>query len=148
LPYAHASHFAPDQLMPALRIYRKEFQPSEALDRPYVMVGAQLYAADSDDDARRLFTSPQQQWVNRFRGLAGPLPAPVDSMDGRWNSGEAGQIAHMLMYAFVGSPDTVRSRLEAFITQTEADEIILASQIYDHAARLRSYEIAASIRDS
>ena len=148
LPYAHASHFAPDHLMPALRIYREEFQPSDALDRPYVMVGAQLYAADSDDDAHRLFTSPQQQWVNRFRGLAGPLPAPVDSMDGRWNAGEAGQIAHMLTYAFVGSPDTVRRRLEAFITQTEADEIILASQIYDHAARLRSYEIAASIRDS
>jgi luciferase family oxidoreductase group 1 len=146
LPYAYASHFAPDHLMPALQIYRDEFQPSEVLDRPYAMVGAQLYAADTDEEARRLFTSPQQQWVNRFRGTVGPLPPPIDSMDGRWNEGEAGQIAHMLRYAFVGSPETVRSRIEDFLAQTRADELILASQIYDHDARLRAYEIAAAIR--
>jgi luciferase family oxidoreductase group 1 len=147
LPYAYASHFAPDHLMAALHLYRSEFQPSEVLERPYAMVGAQLYAADTDEAAQRLFTSPQQQWVNRFRGLAGPLPPPVDTMEGRWNPAEAAQIAHMLTYAFVGSPATIKGEIERFIAATAADEVIFASQIYDHAARLRSYELTAEVRD-
>jgi luciferase family oxidoreductase group 1 len=146
LPFAFASHFAPDHLMAALDVYRSTFEPSAALERPYAMVGAQLYAADTDEEARRLFTSPLQQWANRFRGLAGPLPPPVESMDGRWSSAEAAQISHMLTYSFVGSAETVRRDLSAFIRQTEADEVILASQIYDHRARLRSYTIAAEVR--
>jgi luciferase family oxidoreductase group 1 len=146
LPYAYASHFAPDHLMAALHLYRSEFRPSALLDRPYAMVGAQLYAADTDEEARRLFTSPQQQWVNRFRGAVGPLPPPVATMEGRWNPAEAAQIAHMLTYAFVGSPETIRRALARFIADTAADEVILASQIFDHAARLRSYEITAQVR--
>jgi luciferase family oxidoreductase group 1 len=146
LPFAFASHFAPDHLMGAIERYRRAFQPSAALERPYVMVGAQLYAADTDEEARRLFTSPQQQWANRFRGLAGPLPAPVDSMDGRWSPEEAAQISHMLTYAFVGAPDSIRRRLGEFLRLTSADEVILATQIFDHAARLRSYAIAAEVR--
>jgi luciferase family oxidoreductase group 1 len=144
LPFAFASHFAPDHLMDALHVYRTTFAPSETRDRPYVMAGAQLFAADTDEEARRLFTSPQQQWVNRFRGLAGPVPPPVESMEGRWSPAEEAQISHMLTYAFVGSPETVRRGLERFISLTNADEVILTGQIYDHAARLRSYEILAA----
>jgi luciferase family oxidoreductase group 1 len=146
LPFAFASHFAPDHLMAALDVYRSTFEPSAVLERPYAMVGAQLYAADTAEEARLLFTSPLQQWANRFHGLAGPLPPPVESMDGRWSSAEAAQISHMLTYAFVGSRETVRRDLAEFIRQTEADEVMLASQIFDHAARLRSYAIAAEVR--
>jgi luciferase family oxidoreductase group 1 len=146
LPFAFASHFAPDHLMPALDVYRSTFQASAALERPYAMVGAQLYAADTDEEARRLFTSPLQQWANRFHGLAGPLPPPVDNMDGRWSPAEAAQISHMLTYSFVGGAETVRRGLAEFIRQTEADEVIFASQIFEHRARLRSYAIAAEVR--
>ena len=145
LPFAFASHFAPDHLMDALHLYRTTFEPSATLARPYAMVGAQIFAADTDEAAQRLFTSPLLQWTNRFRGLPGPLPPPVDSMDGRWSPAEEQQIRHMLSYAFVGSPATVRAGLARFIAETQADELILAAQIYDHAARLRSYEIAAAI---
>jgi luciferase family oxidoreductase group 1 len=145
LPFAFASHFAPDHLMDALRIYRATFEPSAALARPYAMVGVQIYAADTDEDAQRLFTSPLLQWTNRFRGVAGALPPPVDSMEGRWNPAEAAQIQHMLTYAFVGSAQTVAARLTSFLTETAADELIVASQIYDHAARLRSYDLTAQI---
>ncbi len=148
LPFAFASHFAPDHLMEALHLYRTGFRPSDAHDRPYAMVGAQLYAADTDEDARRLFTSPQQQWANRFRGLAGPLPPPVESMDGRWSAAEAAQISHLLTYAFVGSAETVRRGLRQFVDDTRADEVIVASQIFDHAARVRSYEITAEVLSS
>jgi luciferase family oxidoreductase group 1 len=145
LPFAFASHFAPDHLMDALHLYRSTFEPSDALDRPYAMVGAQIFAADSDAEAQRLFTSPLQQWTNRFRGLPGPLPPPVDSMDGRWSEAERQQTLHMLSYAFVGSPATIRPQLERFIDQTRADEVIFAAQIYDHAARLRAYDLTAQI---
>ena len=148
LPFAFASHFAPDYLMDALAVYRGAFQPSEALQRPYVIAGAQIFAADTDEDARRLFTSPQQQWVNRFRGMPGPLPPPVESMTGRWSPTEEAQIAHMLTYAFVGSASTVQRDLQRFLERTQADEVILAAQIFDHAARLRSYEIAADVRNA
>jgi len=147
LPFAFASHFAPDHLMAALHLYRSDFRPSDTLGRPHAMAGAQLYAADTDEEARRLVTSSQQQWANRFRGRAGPLPAPVESMDGRWSPEEAAQVSHMLTYAFVGSPETIERGLRAFIETTGADEVILASQIFDHAARLRSYAIAAEVRD-
>jgi luciferase family oxidoreductase group 1 len=143
LPFAFASHFAPDHLMDALAIYRATFQPSDALERPYAMVGAQIFVADTDEEARRIFTSPLQQWTNRFRGVPGLLPPPVDSMDGRWNDAERQQTLHMLTYAFVGAPATVRPQLERFVEQTRADEVIFAAQIYDHGARLRSYELTA-----
>ena len=148
LPFAFASHFAPDLLMPALEAYRSRFRPSEALDRPYAMVGAPVFAADSDADAQRLFTSAQQQFLNLRRGMPGQLPPPVDSMEGRWTPAEQAMVARALACAVVGAPDTVRAGLAAFIERTGADELMVTAQIFDHAARLRSFEIVAEQRDA
>ena len=148
LPFAFASHFAPDLLMPALEVYRSRFQPSEALDRPYAMVGAPVFAADSDADAQRLFTSAQQQFLNLRRGMPGQLPPPVDSMEGRWSPAEQAMVARALSCAVVGAPETVRAGLAAFIERTGADELMVTAQIFDHAARLRSFEIVAEQRDA
>ena len=145
LPYAFASHFAPDALMQALQVYREKFQPSEQLDRPYVMVGANVVAAETDAEARRLFTSVQQQFTNLFRGTRGRLPPPIDDIEAYWSPAEQAQASRMLACSFVGSAETVRRGLEGFIAQTGADEVIVASAIYDHAARLRSYEILAEV---
>jgi luciferase family oxidoreductase group 1 len=146
LPFSFASHFAPDAMMAALHVYRSQFKPSEQLDRPYAMLGLTICAADTDAEAARLFTSLQQQWTELRRGAPGALPPPVDSMDGRWSDAEREGLGHALALAIVGSPQTVRRRLESFIARTRADEIIMTSQIYDHRARVRSYEIVADIR--
>jgi luciferase family oxidoreductase group 1 len=146
LPYAFASHFAPNALMQALQVYRERFQPSAQLDRPYAMVGVNVIAADTDEEARHLFTSPQQQFTNLFRGTRGQLQPPIDDIESYWSPAEKAQAMNMLSCSFVGSPETVRQGLEGFIEQTGADEIIAASAIYDHAARLRSYEILAQIQ--
>ena len=148
LPFAFASHFAPDHLLSALQIYRSQFRPSEALDRPYAMLAINVFAAETDAQAQYLFTSLQQQFVNLRRGRPGPLPPPVDSMEGRWSTAEQSGLEHTLAYAVVGSPATVRQGLEAFIAQTRADELIVTAQIFDHAARLRSFEIVAEVRDT
>jgi len=145
LPYAFASHFAPDALMQALQVYREKFQPSKQLDRPYVMVGANVVAAETDAEARRLFTSAQQQFTNLFRGTRSRLPPPIDDIEAYWSPAEKAQASRMLACSFVGSAETVRRGLEDFIAQTGADEVIVASAIYDHAARLRSYEILAEV---
>jgi luciferase family oxidoreductase group 1 len=147
LPFAFASHFAPDHLMSALQLYRSQFRPSAALARPYAMVGLSVIAAESDHDARRLFTSLQQQFVNLRRGRPGPLNPPLDSTEGLWTPAEKAGLDHALAYAVVGSPDTVRHGLKAIIDRTGADELILTAQIFDHAARLRSFELAAGARD-
>jgi luciferase family oxidoreductase group 1 len=146
LPYAFASHFAPNALMQALQVYRERFQPSAQLDRPYAMVGVNVIAADTDEEANRLFTSPQQQFTNLFRGTRGQLQPPIDDIESYWSPAEKAQAMNMLGCSFVGAPETVREGLEGFIEQTGADEIIAASAIYDHGARLRSYEIMAQIR--
>ncbi len=146
LPYAFASHFAPDYLLTALELYRKSFQPSQFLDKPYAMLGIAVVAADSDDEARRLATSGQRQFLNLRRGTPGLLQPPVDSMDDQWSPAEKAGVAHVMQYAAVGSPDTVREKLRSFIELTSADELMLAGQIYDHDARKRSYEIAAEVR--
>jgi luciferase family oxidoreductase group 1 len=148
LPYAFASHFAPDALMPALEVYRARFEPSRQLDRPYAMVGANVIAADTDAEAMRLFTSTQQTRVHMLRGTRGQLPPPLDDIEAYWTAAEKAQAAHMLTYAFAGSPATVKRGLERFIADTKADEVMVASAIFDHAARLRSYEILAGIKDS
>jgi luciferase family oxidoreductase group 1 len=148
LPFAFASHFAPDHLLSALQIYRSQFRPSEALDRPYLMPAINVFAAATDAEARHLFTSLQQQFVNLRRGRPGPLAPPVDSMEGRWSAVEQSGLEHTLAHAVVGSPATVRQRLEAFIAQTNADELIVTAQIFDHVARLRSFEIVAEVRDT
>jgi luciferase family oxidoreductase group 1 len=143
MPYAFASHFAPDELMAALRVYRESFRPSAKLDRPYAMVGANVIVADTDAEAQRLFTSAQQAFTNLLRGARGQLAPPIDDIEGYWSPAEKAQASRMLACSFVGSPDTVRAGLDVFASQTAADEIIVASAIYDHAARLRSYELLA-----
>ncbi|HEX2826859.1 MAG TPA: LLM class flavin-dependent oxidoreductase [Burkholderiales bacterium] len=144
LPYAFASHFAPDALMQALDVYRRSFKPSKQLRTPYAMAGVNVFAADTDEEGRRLFTSLQQAFVQLRRGNPGPLPQPVDRMP--WSSpAERDMVDHALRYSYVGSPRTVREGLHRFIAQTQVDEIMVTGQIYDHAARLRSFEIAASV---
>ena len=145
LPYSFASHFAPDALLPALAIYRERFQPSAQLAKPYAMPALQVIAADSDAEARRLFTSTQQAFANMHRGTRGQLPPPIDDIEAYWSPAEKAQADHMLAYAVVGSPETVREGLRRFVELTTADEIIVASMIHDHAARLRSFEIVAEV---
>ncbi|MBA3519180.1 MAG: MsnO8 family LLM class oxidoreductase, partial [Rhizobiales bacterium] len=145
LPYAFASHFAPDALMPALDVYRAKFQSSAQLDRPYAMVGVNVIAADTDAAARRLFTSAQQTFTNMFRGTRGKLPPPIDEIETYWTPMEKAQASSMLSCSVVGSPDTVRRGVQEFAERTGAEELIIATAVYDHQARLRSYEILAEV---
>ena len=147
LPYAFASHFAPAQMMEAIEAYRENFRPSPDLSVPYVMLGVNVIAADTDDEARRLLTSLQQAFVNLRRGRPGLLPPPVDGFEQQLDPFERIQLDQVLSASVVGSPDSVRRGLEQFISRTGADEVIIAAQIFDHAARLRSYEIAAAARE-
>jgi luciferase family oxidoreductase group 1 len=144
LPFAFASHFAPEYLQVALEIYRREFTPSDALVRPHVMIGVGIFAADTDAEARRLMTSAQLMFLNLVRGKPGKLPPPVESMDGIWSPAERRAVEQRTRCSAVGSPETVRRRLEELLDETGADEVIATAQIFDHAARLRSFEIAAS----
>lgn len=148
LPFAFASHFAPDYLLAALSIYRDEFRPSESLARPHVMVGVNAFAADTDDEAWRLFTSLQLAFLNLLRGAPGPLKPPVDGMEGRWSPADRAHVGRMTRISVVGSRDAVRRGLEAIVEATGADELMLTGQIYDHGARLRSFEILAGVRDA
>jgi luciferase family oxidoreductase group 1 len=145
LPFAFASHFAPDYLEVALHLYRRDFQPSAQLDKPYVIVGAGVFAADTDAEARRIFTSAQLQFLSLVRGRPGKLPPPVDSIDDYSTPPERAAIDQRTRYAAVGSRETIRRRFQEFLDQTHADEIIATGQIYDHIARLRSFEIAAEV---
>jgi len=148
LPYAFASHFAPAALLPALEVYRREFRPSAQLERPYAMVAANVICADDDETARALFTSTQQAFTNVFRGRRGPLPPPVDQIEPYWSADEKTKVEAMLQRSFVGSPEQVASGLEGFLEETAADELIIAAAIHDHAARLRSYELLATLRSA
>ncbi|HEY4348893.1 MAG TPA: LLM class flavin-dependent oxidoreductase [Gaiellaceae bacterium] len=143
LPYAFASHFAPEALLPALEVYRSRFEPSSQLQEPYAMVGANAIVAERDDEARRLFTSAQQAFANIFRGRRGRLPRPIDDIEAYWTPIEKEQASAMLRRSFVGSPEVVRRDLDAFVAETGADELIIAAAIHDHAARKRSYELLA-----
>ena len=143
LPYAFASHFAPDALMDAIRVYRDRFQPSEQLDRPYVMPGINVVAADTDDEAKHLFTSLQQRFVNMVRGTRGKLSPPIPDIEEYWTPVEKAHAMRMLTCSFVGSPQSLQRQLDRFIEQTGADELIVASAIHDRLARLRSYELLA-----
>jgi len=145
LPYGFASHFAPDDLLPALELYRRTFKPSAQLAEPYVMPGLNVVAAETDEEARRLFTTIQQGFANIRRGRPGPYQPPVDDIEAYWSPSERAQAMHMLRYAVVGSRDTVRQGLQEFADLTAADELMVVSAIYDHAARLRSYEILAEV---
>ena len=146
LPYAFASHFAPDDLLAALATYRAGFRPSMQLAAPYAMVGANVIVADTDAEARRIFTSIQQSVANLLRGARGRLNAPIDDIESYWTPAEKAQASRMLARSFVGAPATVRAGLEQFVADTQADEIIVAAGIFSQAARLRSYELLAELR--
>ena len=143
LPYAFASHFAPDLLIPALEIYRSRFKPSEQLGRPHAMVGVNVIAADSDDEARRLATTQQMSFANIFRGARGLSQPPIDDIEAYWSPIEKAQAKRMLARSIVGSPETVRLGMEALVAETGADELIVVSDVYEHPARLRSFELIA-----
>ncbi|MGE0283469.1 MAG: LLM class flavin-dependent oxidoreductase [Rhizobiaceae bacterium] len=147
LPYAFASHFAPAEMEHALDIYRSRFQPSEQLDRPYVMLGLNVFAAETDAEARLLFSSLQQAFVNLRTGRPGKLPAPVENFAQALDPQAKAMLDHALSCAVVGSPKTVRTGVDAFIRRTGADEIMVTAQIFDHAARKRSFGILAEARN-
>jgi luciferase family oxidoreductase group 1 len=148
LPFAFASHFAPAMMMQAIEIYRARFQPSAQLDRPYVMLGFNIFAADSDVQARLLSTSMQQAFVNLRSGRPGQLPPPMGDYENQLPSAARAMLADVLSCSAIGSPPTVRAGLAAFIARTQPNELMITSQIFDHAARLHSYEIAADIQKS
>jgi len=147
LPYAFASHFAPQQMMQAIRIYRETFKPSAQLARPYVMLGFNVFAADTDEEANFRASSWQQAFVNLRSGRPGRLPPPVKNYRGTVGPSENALLDSVLSCSAVGSVETVRTAMQAFVERTGADELMITSQVYDHAARLRSYELLAGIRD-
>lgn len=144
LPFAFASHFAPDMIFQALDIYRSEFQPSANLAKPYAMVGVNVIVADTDEVAKFLFTSPLQQFRNLIRGTPGQLRPPVEEIVD-WRPGEVEAVDRMLRFAVVGSKESVRNGLDRVMELTDADELITVSAIYDHTARLRSFELLADL---
>jgi luciferase family oxidoreductase group 1 len=142
LPFSFASHFAPAQMAQAVQIYRTQFRPSEQLSAPYVMLAMNVIAADTDAQARFLFSSLQQAFVNLRRGQPGLLPPPRADFDQQLSSAEQAMLNNALSCSAIGSPESVRHAIASFAERTGADELILASQVYDHDARLRSFEIA------
>ncbi len=143
LPYAFASHFAPDFLSPALQIYRERFKPSAQLAKPYAAVGVNIIAAESDDEARRLATTQQMSIINIFRGVRGLSQPPIDDIETYWSATEKVQAQRWLARSIVGTPATISAGVRDLVAETEADELIIVSDVYDHAARLRSFELIA-----
>ena len=141
LPYAFASHFAPDALEQALAIYRERFKPSQQLQKSHAAAGVNVIIAETDAEARRLFTSIQMRFVGMFRNDRGLLQPPIDDIETYWTPMEKMQASRMLACSFVGAPDTVQAGLKAFVARTGVDELIVASAIYDPEAKLRSYEL-------
>jgi luciferase family oxidoreductase group 1 len=144
LPFAFASHFAPDLLNHALHIYRSRFRPSAQRARPHAMLGLNVFAAETDARAAHLFTSLQQAFINLRRGRPGKLPAPA-AMQDIWSPMEQAQVDHALVHSIVGSPETIRAGLDRFIAEFAPDELMITAQIHDHAARCRSYEIISDV---
>jgi len=145
LSYAFASHFAPDALLQALDVYRTRFQPSAQQDAPYAMAGIHVIAADTDAEAKRLFTSVQQQFTNMVRNRRGKVQPPIDDIETYWTPQEKAQAMHMLRYAVVGGPEAVKRGVEAFLELTKLDELMVVCAVYDHQARKRSYELLAGL---
>ncbi len=143
LPYAFASHFAPQALMQAVSIYRERFEPSAQLAKPYVMVGCNVIVADTEDEAMRLFTTPQQNSTRLVRGTRGRLPPPIDDIESFWSPMEKAQASSMLACSFHGSPATIKDKLAPLIDATAADELMVAAAVWDHKARVRSFELLA-----
>lgn len=147
LPFAFASHFAPDMLMDALEIYRERFKPSARLEKPHVMVGIMGVAGETDAEAQYLFTSMQQSFAALRRNARGKFPPPVATMDGHWSETEKIFVDHAMTYAAVGSAETIRSKIGSFIEKTKADELIISMPVYDMEKRLRSAELFATVRE-
>ena len=147
LPFAFASHFAPDAMSQALDFYRREFKPSSRLQRPYAMLALNVVAAETDQEARRLFTTMQQSFVNLRRGKLGFVPPPIDEIESYWTPQEKAGVENALACAVVGDRNTVARGIAAFIERHQPDELILTANIFEHAKRLRSFEIAATVRD-
>lgn len=143
LPFAFASHFSPEYTLPALALYRSEFRPSKKLDKPYVMVGVNVITADDDETAQWLATSQQQQFLSLVRGRPSRLRPPVKELD--WNAEERAAFEEQFRHTIAGSPETVKQRLERFLDETQADEMIINTTVYDHQARLRSLEMTARL---
>jgi luciferase family oxidoreductase group 1 len=146
LPYAFASHFAPQMMMQAIELYRATFRPSAQLDKPYVMLGFNVFAADTDAEAQLLASSMQQAFISLRSGRPTKLKPPVEGYLDLLSPPERSMLDSVLSCSAIGSPDTVATQLKAFIERTGADELMVTSQIFDHAARLRSYEITAQIQ--
>lgn len=147
LPFAFASHFAPEMLLQALEIYRATYRPSARWPKPHAMVAVNVVVADSDDEAAFHFTSIQQRFLGMRRGVRGPLPRPVRDMSALWNEAERAQVERMLWASAVGNPDTVAAQLNRLLELTQADELIVAGALHEHAARLRSYALLAGVRE-
>ncbi|QXI28618.1 LLM class flavin-dependent oxidoreductase [Pseudomonas vanderleydeniana] len=145
LPYAFASHFAPRYMHEAIRVYRNHFKPSDVLDKPYVMLGVPLVAADTDEQADYLATSVYQRILALMRGQSLVQRPPVQSMDGLWLPHEKEAVSSFLGLAMVGSPQKIRARLEVLVEQTQADELIFTCDLYEHADRLHSYELLSRV---
>lgn len=145
LPFAFAGQFSPDYMLTALELYRQTFRPSQALDKPYAMVGVNIFAATTDEEAQHLATSQQQMHLGLVRGTPGKLPPPIENMDDAWLPHERASVESMLRASIIGNAATVQQKLQAFLDVTQADEIIINTMIFDHAARVRSYEIVADI---
>jgi luciferase family oxidoreductase group 1 len=148
LPFAFAWHFAPEALFAALEVYRETFRPSAALKQSYFMIGVNVFAAETDREAERLFTSLQQQFLQHTRRGTQPVQPPVESMDGLWSPAEEAYVKTRTAGSIVGAPETVRRGLEALIAEVGPDEIMATAQIFDHASRLHSFEILAGVAAS
>jgi luciferase family oxidoreductase group 1 len=145
LPFAFASHFAPALMMEAIGIYRQRFEPSAQLDRPYVMLGVNIVAADTDEEARFLASSGRQSFASLRQGRPVELPPPSKEWS-RDPATDSSEFAVITRVSFVGSPSTIAPQMQQFVDSTSADELIVVSHIYDHQARLRSYELAATVQ--
>ncbi|MBE1160833.1 LLM class flavin-dependent oxidoreductase [Dyella acidiphila] len=147
LPFAFASHFAPDAMDEALMLYRRDFKPSARLATPHAVLGVNVVAAESDEEARRLFTTQQQSFTNLRRGRPGLIPPPIDDIESFWSPIEKHGVEHALACAVVGGPDTVRAGLAAFIERHRPDELMITANVFDHAQRKRSFELAMQARE-
>ena len=147
LPFAFASHFAPDAMDEALMLYRRDFKPSARLAKPYAMLGVNVVAAESDGEAKRLFTTQQQSFINLRRGRPGLIPPPIDDIEAYWSATEKYGVERALACAVVGGPDTVKAGLAAFIERHRPDELMVTANVFDHAKRKRSFELAMQARE-
>ena len=145
LSFSFASHFSPENTLPALQLYRQNFRPSETLDKPYAIVCVNAIVAETDEEAQRLATTLKQYHLNLVRNTRRPLEPPVDNFDEMCNDFEKAILEHKLNLSFIGGPEKVKKEIEQFIEETQVDEIMFNAQIYDHQARLRSFEIISEI---